>query len=188
MATKPGQFLSGKRTIVAGGGIAEAAFIAALNQLWDPSLKRPEITIFERKNRETSIQQDPYMLTFNGGNQDEGLVALQQLGLLDDIRAHSTLNSGAIRVWSDNWKELASINPKPYGDLPAAAMRISRQDLKFHSGGEGRENKRDMAMGMYVQGSRTAFKWADPSHHLRRRSKDNIDARLRPAHRRRRHQ
>ncbi|KAK9427667.1 hypothetical protein V1505DRAFT_379388 [Lipomyces doorenjongii] len=130
MITKPGQFLKGKRIIVAGGGIAGSAFVAALNQLWDKSLKRPEVTVFERENREASIQQDPYMLTLNGGNQDEGLVALQQLGLLDDIRAHSTLNSGAIRVWGDNWKELASINPKPYGDLPAATMRIQRQDLK----------------------------------------------------------
>jgi 2-polyprenyl-6-methoxyphenol hydroxylase-like FAD-dependent oxidoreductase len=130
MARKSGQFLCGKRIIVAGGGMAGSAFVAALNQLWDSSLKRPEVIVFERENRQASIQQDPYVLTLNGGNQDEGLVALQQLELMDDIRAHTTLSSGAIRVWGDNWKELASINPKPYGDLPAATMRITRQDLK----------------------------------------------------------
>lgn len=130
MASKPGQFISGKSIVVAGGGIAGSAFILALNKIWDSSLKRPEVTIFERENREASIMQDPYILSINGGNQNEGLVALQQLGLLSDIRAQSTLNSGDIRVWSDNWKELASINPKPYGDLPAATMRIARQELK----------------------------------------------------------
>lgn len=50
--------------------------------------------------------------------------------MLSGIRSHSTPSSGAIRVWSDNWRELASINPKPYGNLSAATMRITRQDLK----------------------------------------------------------
>ncbi|KAF4633700.1 hypothetical protein G7Y89_g4410 [Cudoniella acicularis] len=130
MVTKPGQFLSGGRIIVAGGGIAGSAFVSALNQQWDPSLNRPEVTVFERENRETSLKQEHYMLSLNGANQDEGLVALQQLGLLSDIRAHSTFHSGAIRVWSDNWKELANILVKPYGNLPAATMRITRYDLK----------------------------------------------------------
>ncbi|KAF8847049.1 putative monooxygenase [Acephala macrosclerotiorum] len=130
MTTKPSHFLSGKQIIVAGGGIAGSTFVAALGQLWDPSLKRPKITVLERTARETSIEQDPYMLSLSGGNVDEGLVALQQLGLLDDIRVHATLNSGAIWVWADNWKLLASINPEPYGDLPATTMRITRSDLK----------------------------------------------------------
>ncbi|KAJ5166967.1 monooxygenase [Penicillium canariense] len=52
------------------------------------------------------------------------------MGLLDEILAHSTLNSGDIWVWSDHWKKLSSINPKPYGGLPAATMRITRRDLK----------------------------------------------------------
>jgi 2-polyprenyl-6-methoxyphenol hydroxylase-like FAD-dependent oxidoreductase len=125
-----GHFLSGKRIIVAGGGIAGLTFVATLNQLWDPSLPRPNITIIERESREASIKQDPYVLSINGGSKDDGLVALQQLGLLDDIRAHSTLNSGIIRVWGDNWKQLATIDPKPYGNLPAATMRITREELK----------------------------------------------------------
>ncbi|KAI1612967.1 putative monooxygenase [Exophiala viscosa] len=134
MASKPvGHFLQGKRIIVAGGGIVGAIFVAALDQLWDSSLPRPVVTVFEReKSREASVQQDPYTLTLNGGNQDEGLVALQQLGLLEKVRsAPSTiLNSGVIMVWSDSWKYLASINPKPHQGLPAATMRITRQHLK----------------------------------------------------------
>lgn len=127
---KSKHFLEGKRVIVAGGGIAGLTFVAALHALWDPSLKPPEITVLERQTREASIQQDPYTLTLNGGNQDDGLVAIQQLDLLDTIRAPATTSSGAIMVWSDTWKYLASLNPKPVTGLPAATMRISRADLK----------------------------------------------------------
>ncbi|CZR52576.1 uncharacterized protein PAC_02453 [Phialocephala subalpina] len=110
MATTPGHFLSGKRIIVAGGGIAGSTFVSALDQLWDPFLPRPQITVLERETREASIEQDHYMLSINGGHVDEGLAALKYLGLLDDVRAGATLNSGAIWVWSDTWKLLSSIN------------------------------------------------------------------------------
>ncbi|KIW50110.1 hypothetical protein PV05_11728 [Exophiala xenobiotica] len=131
MAPKQCHLLAGKRIIVAGGGIAGTAFASALIQQWDPSQQCPEITVFERAHsRETYLAEDPYTLNLNGDNRDEGLVALKQLGLLEAIRANATLNSGAIHVWSDKWKELASIHPKAHPDLPSATMRITRQNLK----------------------------------------------------------
>ncbi|KAL4866977.1 hypothetical protein BDV12DRAFT_198706 [Aspergillus spectabilis] len=130
MTTKAARFLAGKRIIVVGAGIAGLSFIAALHQLWDPSIERPEITILEETSRAAALQHDSYILNINGGSPDEGLVALQQLGLLSEIRRHSHLNSGIIRVWSGDWKQLATIDPQPYGTLPAATMRISRRDLK----------------------------------------------------------
>ncbi|KAJ0115245.1 hypothetical protein N8I77_009859 [Diaporthe amygdali] len=132
MTTLPGQFLSGKRIFVAGGGIGSLAFVSALDQLWPQNLssKRPEVTVFERETRQDSIQKANYTLDITGGSPDEGLFALQQLGLLDSIRPYSTLNSGLINVWSDKWKFLADIAPKAYGNLPAATMRITRENLK----------------------------------------------------------
>lgn len=130
MATHPGQFLSGKRIIVAGGSFAALSFIIALDLLWNPSLERPEVIMYERDDRDNAIRKDPYMLNINGASQDGGLVAIQQLGLLDEMRNYATLNSGNIRVWSDNWKWLSSINPTAYGHLPAATMRITRENLK----------------------------------------------------------
>ncbi|KAK4938411.1 DNA mismatch repair protein msh6 [Elasticomyces elasticus] len=123
MASKPaGHFLQGKRIIVAGGGIAGATFVAALDRLWDSSLPRPVVTVFERKkSREASVQQDQYTLTLNGGNKDEGLWRCSNW---------DCWISGVIRVWNDNWKFLSSLNPEPYGGLPAATMRITRQHLK----------------------------------------------------------
>lgn len=125
-----GQFMAGKRIIVVGGSFAGLAFVLALHQLWNQSLERPEIIIIEQSGRQASLEKDPYLLCINGGSQNEGLVVLQQLGLLDDIRDKSILNGGDIRVWSTDWKQLSSINPKPYGNLPAATMRISREHLK----------------------------------------------------------
>lgn len=130
MMTKHVPFLSGKRIILVGGGIAGLTFVAALNQQWDPSYEPPEVTIIERENREAAIEQDPYVLSINGGNQDGGLVAMQEMGLLDELCDCSALSSGIIRVWSDNWKQLATIDPKPYNGLPAALMRMTRQNLK----------------------------------------------------------
>ncbi|CEJ61682.1 hypothetical protein PMG11_10206 [Penicillium brasilianum] len=131
MTAQPGQFLAGKKIIVAGGGFAGLAFVLALDELWQSlTLDRPEVLLYEENGRDESIQKDPYTLCINGASQDDGLVVIQQLGLLDKVREHSTLNSGDIRVWSDNWKWLFSINPTVYGNLPAATMRITRQNLK----------------------------------------------------------
>lgn len=130
MTAHPGQFLAGKRIVVAGGSFAALSFVIALEQLWNPSLERPEVIVYERDDRDKSIEKDPYTLNINGASHDDGLVAIQQLGLLDDVRKHATLNGGDIRVWSDNWKWLSSINPTAYGNLPAATVRITRGSLK----------------------------------------------------------
>ncbi|KAJ5591585.1 monooxygenase [Penicillium hispanicum] len=130
MDTHPGQYLAGKRIVVAGGSFAGLAFVITLFQLWNPSLDPPEVVVVEQDSREESMHKDPYVLCINGGGKDEGLVALQQMGLLEETRASSTLNGGDIWVWSDDWKKLSAINPTPYGNLPAATMRIRRHDLK----------------------------------------------------------
>lgn len=44
------------------------------------------------------FERNHFTLCINGASQDGGLVALQQLGLLDEVRQHSTLNGGDIRV------------------------------------------------------------------------------------------
>jgi 2-polyprenyl-6-methoxyphenol hydroxylase-like FAD-dependent oxidoreductase len=128
--TEQGKFLAGKRIIVAGGSFAALSFVLALEQLWSSSLERPQVTVYERYDRNTSVERDPYTLNINGASLNDGLVAIQQLGLLDEVRKHATLNSGDIRVWADNWKWLSSINPTAYGNLPAATMRITRANLK----------------------------------------------------------
>ncbi|KAJ5097762.1 hypothetical protein N7456_008483 [Penicillium angulare] len=131
MTDQPGQLLAAKRIAVVGAGFAGLCFILALDQLWQKiTLDRPEVLLLEADSRHESIHKDPYMFCINGASPDDGLAVIQQLGLLDTVRKYSTLNDGDIRVWSENWKWLSSINPTAYGNLPAATMRIAREDLK----------------------------------------------------------
>ncbi|KAJ5290944.1 hypothetical protein N7478_000195 [Penicillium angulare] len=131
MNNQLGQSLAAKRIVVAGAGFAGLSFVLAFDQLWAKStLNRPEVLLLEEDNRDKSIHKYPYTLCINGASSDDGLAVIQQLGLLDEVRKHSTLNDGDIRVWSENWKWLSSINPSAYGNLPAATMRVAREDLK----------------------------------------------------------
>lgn len=76
MTAHTGQFLAGKRIIVAGGSFAALSFVLALEQLWNTSLERPEVIVYERDDRDLSIQKDPYTLNINGASRDDGLVAI----------------------------------------------------------------------------------------------------------------
>ncbi len=132
MTKAPGHFLEGKKIIVAGGGLAGCAFAVALYKLWDPALQPPEVVIFDRDTRESTFAREGYSLSLNGTDKDGGLVAIQELGMLGEIvdaSVHST-DSGRFKMWDSEWRELLSIRPTPYGDLPSASMRIARRDLR----------------------------------------------------------
>ena len=134
MATKPGHFLEGKKIIVAGSGIAGLAFVVAFRKLWDPSLKPPEITIYDRDTKETSIRREGYSLSLNGLDENSGLVAMRDLGLLDETLAHSVVGSdstSSFRMWNSNWGELNCLNIKAYDNLATASIRIARKDLRY---------------------------------------------------------
>ncbi|KAK3376595.1 hypothetical protein B0T24DRAFT_222827 [Lasiosphaeria ovina] len=123
-------FLEGKKIIVAGAGIAGSTFVAALYKLWGPTLSFPEIAVFDRGLREP--KREGYSLSLNGENEHGGLIALQQLGVLDDILEHTVfpLNSGRFKMWDSKWNELISLQLKPFGTLPTGTMRIARKDLR----------------------------------------------------------
>ncbi|KAH8881672.1 FAD/NAD(P)-binding domain-containing protein [Thozetella sp. PMI_491] len=132
MATGNDHFLQGKKIIVAGAGVAGAAFVTALYKLWDPALKPPEVIVYDRDTRESTLAREGYSLSLHGVDKDGGLVAVQQLGMLDEILDASVLgiNSGKFKMWDSNWRELIAVRPKPFGDLPSPSVRIARRDLR----------------------------------------------------------
>jgi len=132
MADTSSHFLEGKKIIVAGDGVAGSAFVAALSKLWDPTLTHPEIIVFDRDTREQSAKREGYSLSLEGSDKHGGLVALQNLGLIDEINRYSIfgLDSGRFKMWDRNWKEIVSVQPKPWGNLPAGSIRIARRDLR----------------------------------------------------------
>ncbi|KAK3985255.1 hypothetical protein QBC44DRAFT_161972 [Cladorrhinum sp. PSN332] len=124
-----GHFLEGKKIIVVGGGISGCTFVAALRKLWNPSLTPPEIAVFDRNPKDAS---NNYSMAIHGDSINGGLVALQQLGVLDEALKHSVfgLKSGEFKMWDANWKELMSTRAKPWGNLPTGSMRIARSELR----------------------------------------------------------
>jgi 2-polyprenyl-6-methoxyphenol hydroxylase-like FAD-dependent oxidoreductase len=130
-------FLSGKKIVVAGAGAAGLSFAIALRKLWDPSIQPPVIVIYDRDNKESSIDRGGYSLSLNGADRDSGLYALKQLGLLDDILDLAVFRvedqgegKGNFTMWTHEFKPMISIRSKAPSDLPTAGIRISRRDLR----------------------------------------------------------
>ena len=72
------------------------------------------------------------MLTIHGTNDDEGMLVLQQLRRIENVKADSELTSAYFNVWDENWKFLSDIHPQRYRDLPASALRIPHDKLLRH--------------------------------------------------------
>ncbi|POR38267.1 Uncharacterized protein TPAR_01541 [Tolypocladium paradoxum] len=128
-------FLEGKTIFVAGGGVAGSAFVAGLRKLWDPALRPPTVVVYDRHPRDITLQRDAesYSLSVSGHSEAGGLVALQKLGLVDDVFAHAVSGldgSGCFKIWGPDWGERMRMRRKPLHGLPTASVRISRKHLR----------------------------------------------------------
>jgi 2-polyprenyl-6-methoxyphenol hydroxylase-like FAD-dependent oxidoreductase len=148
MTTERSHFLAGKKIIVAGSGIAGLAFAAALRKQWDDRLQPPHLVLYDRDPREVSQRREGYSLSLNGASKDEGLVAMRDLGLLDEVLQHAVLgpdSAKTFRLWDRDFGTMMSVQIEPYGGLPTAGIRIARRDLRnlLIAAGEGAANRVD---------------------------------------------
>ncbi|KAH8655234.1 hypothetical protein BX600DRAFT_515072 [Xylariales sp. PMI_506] len=126
-------FLSGKKIIVAGAGLAGLSFAASLRKQWDPAHSFPGVIICDRDSRELSTNREGYSLALSGADQNGGLYALMQMGMLDQITPHSvtgTTNSGSFKLWTPKWREVIGAPGRPAPGLPIGIIRIARRDLR----------------------------------------------------------
>ncbi|KAI1314002.1 putative monooxygenase [Xylaria venustula] len=130
-------FLSGKKIVVAGAGIAGLSFAIALKKLWPPSIKPPVVIIYERDAEELALGREGYSLSLNGIDRDSGLYALRQLGLLDEIIKLAVFRvedqghgKGHFTMWTHEFQPMISVRPKIIPELPTSGMRIARKDLR----------------------------------------------------------
>lgn len=126
-------FLTGKTVIVAGGGVAGTAFVAGLRKNWDSAYEPPRIIIYERDSEDFAAQREGYSLSLTGYSSSGGLVALRNLGLLDDIFATAISGReglGSFKIWGPNWKELIKLRHRPVDDLPTPSIRVARRELR----------------------------------------------------------
>ncbi|KAL7907531.1 putative monooxygenase [Trichoderma velutinum] len=123
-------YLNGKRIIVAGSGVAGSTFVAAFGQLWlGESRKAPEVLVFDCHSRDDAIHEDSHMLILQGSTSNDGMFAIQQLRRLENVKAGSDLTSAYFSVWDKNGKFVSDIHPTRHPELPASAMRVSREHL-----------------------------------------------------------
>lgn len=126
-------FLEGKTIVVAGGGIAGAAFAAGLRKQWDPALKPPRIIIFDRDSQDVAAQREGYSLSLAGTDSTGGLAALKKLDLLDQTLASAVSGldgCGSFKIWGADWREYVSLRRKPMPGIATPSIRIARKDLR----------------------------------------------------------
>ena len=125
--------ISGKKIIIAGGGIAGLSLGLSLRQQWPPSSTEapPSVTIYERDTQETSIGREGYSLSIRGDASSGGMQVLQKLGLAEKMLplSLSETGGGAFNLWDTNWQSLLAIRaPSGNGEVPG--MRIARAVLR----------------------------------------------------------
>jgi 2-polyprenyl-6-methoxyphenol hydroxylase-like FAD-dependent oxidoreductase len=130
-------FLSGKKIVIAGAGIAGLAFAIALRKQWhsilDSAGLAPQIVIYERENHENSVGREGYSLSLRSDSPSNGIGTLQKLGILDQMLGVSITgidHEGGFTIWDKNWKELLRFKGKIPDGLPVAGMRIARTNMR----------------------------------------------------------
>ncbi|KAL7927051.1 hypothetical protein ACQKWADRAFT_279389 [Trichoderma austrokoningii] len=126
-------FLENKTIVIAGAGLAGSAFAVGLQKLWNPRFNPPTIIIYERDAPEIAVQRETYTLSLTGFDSSGGLVALKNLGLLDDALQHAISGldgAGAFKIWDANWNEQVAFRRKPVAGIPSTSVRIARKDIR----------------------------------------------------------
>ncbi|KAL6351880.1 hypothetical protein LRP88_14690 [Fusarium phalaenopsidis] len=111
MSLRNAHFLENKTIVVAGAGMAGLAFAISLKKTWNSSHPL-RLTVFDRDSRKDDPKRQGYSLSINGVDKDGGLVALQNIGLLDRVIEAATpgTTSMSFKMWDSNWSELLSIS------------------------------------------------------------------------------
>ncbi|RFU76983.1 salicylate hydroxylase [Trichoderma arundinaceum] len=131
--SSPSHFLENKTIVIAGAGLAGSAFVVGLQSLWSSKLDRPNIIIYERDSQDIATQRETYTLSLTGFDNSGGLVALRDLGLLDEAleQAVSGVDGvGSFKIWDSNWKEQVAFRRTPVPGIPSTSVRIARTDVR----------------------------------------------------------
>ncbi|TFB02501.1 hypothetical protein CCMA1212_005206 [Trichoderma ghanense] len=129
----PVHFLENKTIVVAGAGLAGSAFVVGLQKLWSPKHGQLNIIIYERDSQDVAARRETYNLSLTGYDGAGGLVALRNLGLLDEALGHAASGAdgaGAFKIWDPKWREQVAFRRKPAPGLPSSSIRIAREDIR----------------------------------------------------------
>ncbi|KAH8820865.1 hypothetical protein F5884DRAFT_745204 [Xylogone sp. PMI_703] len=127
-------FLSGKKIIISGAGIAGSSFAVALRKLWPSQFPAPSITIYERDSETIDPSREGYTISIRSDKRSGGMQVLQKLGLLDSILDSSVTgiqeDPGTFNIWNINWHSIMRAEPTTPKGLPTPHMRVARNILR----------------------------------------------------------
>ena len=127
--------LSGKKTIIAGAGMAGLSFAIAMYKQWPAISTAPPPTFicYERDTTQDIISREGYSLSLRS-DAPGGIQALQKLGILDAMVEASIKDvaekDGGFCVWDKNWKEIIKLRARVPPSLPVGSLRIARKNLR----------------------------------------------------------
>ncbi|GIJ92718.1 hypothetical protein Asppvi_001996 [Aspergillus pseudoviridinutans] len=132
MFSHTAHFLKDRDIIVVGAGIAGLSFAIALRKYGSNGATVPRLTVLDRDPREPDVKRQGYSLALNGIDEDGGLAALQQLGLLDRVLEYATTSTLGMpfKMWDGAWNELISVSSTPWSSLPVGMLRVPRVRLR----------------------------------------------------------
>lgn len=126
-------FLSTKSIFVIGAGLSGSAFVGSLRRIWNHNLPFPKIVVFDRDPKGAFERRGGYSLSLVGNDVSGGLVAVSKMGLLDDVLRNAIAgvgDDGSFKLWTSQWKELASHRRSPMDGIPTSSVRIARKDIR----------------------------------------------------------
>lgn len=126
-------FLSGKKIVIAGAGIGGLAFVISLKKVWNPELPFPELLIYDRDPRQLPADRAGYSLSFNGVDENGGMVACRDMGILQKILDRALVGlpkESGFHIWDNDWSVIIGMKLKPFEDLPSISVRVRRSDLR----------------------------------------------------------
>ena len=121
--------VASKKIIVLGAGIAGLAFVIALRKQWPDGHQFPEVVVYERDAKETSIGREGYSISIRGDEYSGGLQTLEAMGMLEDVSAaaisktNNAENPGGFAMWDLQWNKILDLGHQP-------GMRVARDALR----------------------------------------------------------
>lgn len=127
--------LAARKVVVIGAGVAGLAFVVSLRSIWKEDFGQfPNITQYEREVEEADLSRTGYSLSLRSDKRSQGLQALQQMGILDDLLGISITREGCERgyfgLWSLGWRRLVKIRDEAPNGIPVPGMRVTRKGLR----------------------------------------------------------
>lgn len=132
--------VAGKKIIILGAGIAGLAFVISLRKEWPESHPFPDVVVYERDDKESSIGREGFSISIRGDMYSGGLQTLEAMGILEQASAVAVSgtgseNSGGFGMWDLDWYRFLDFGREQMMRIARGALRRILVDAALDSEG-----------------------------------------------------